>query len=311
MEINEFLALFERALVRHGFSEEAAHHHTVKVFKSLSDEARIKIANFRNADEVDRFATAYSNRIRRLSAAAAEKARDKNADTVTVSRNFNSTINERQPEKRNTPTAADVQRRTPPSARETRFADDDGVKIRNRNTKTVTTTQIRKAPTNDNTPSGRTVKIDRIDIKAASKEALTPSGKKEYTKRIVIAAIPAGVGTVIFSLPVLIGYILISALIAFFIAFLVAVTVIGGILTFAGVIYGVIALFGTVPEGLYEIGLALVILGVTLVLAISSYNIAVRWIPILWKKYSEKVTRQLILKLKLHLNKIRKECNDL
>lgn len=311
MEINEFLALFERALMRHGFSKEAAHHHTVKVFKSLSDEARIKIANFKNADEVDRFATAYSNRIRRLSASAAEKARDASADTVTVSRNFNSTINERQPEKRNVPTASNVQKHTPPSAKKTRFADDDEVKTRSRNTKTITTTQIRKAPTQNGAPSGRTVKIDKIDIKAASKEPLTPSGKKEYAKRIVIAAIPAGVGTVLFSLPVLMGYILISALIAFFIAILVAVTVIGGILTFAGIIYGVIALFGTVPEGLYEIGLAFVILGVTLVLAISSYNIAVRWIPILWKKYSAKVTRQLILKLKLHLNKIRKECNDL
>lgn len=305
MEINQFLALFEQSLVKHGFSKEASHSHTVKVFKSLSPDSRKKIEKFRQAEDIGRFAEAYVTRLRKMSAAAADISRDKSADTQTVSKNFSGTINEEDivyyaPRRQN-----DAKSAPKASKQVTVQAESNPANFASRTAQTATVQR------NSDAIGGKTVKIDRIDIKASSKEPLSPEGRKEYIKRTVFAAIPASIGVCIMSLPVILGYILIALLIAFFIAVLVAVTVVGGVLTFAGIIYGVISLFGAVPEGIYEIGLALVILGATLALAISSYNIAVRLIPVIWRKYSSSVTKQLIMKLKLHLNRIRKECNGL
>jgi len=69
-----------------------------------------------------------------------------------------------------------------------------------------------------------------------------------------------------------------------------------------------IKLFSVVPEGVYEIGLALVILAVTLAASIGIYNLAVRIVPILWKRFTEFI-RDKKDKLRTKLNKVRTECN--
>ena len=93
------------------------------------------------------------------------------------------------------------------------------------------------------------------------------------------------------------------------VAFLVAVAAVGCIGTLAGLIYGVITLFSVVPEGIYEIGLALVIMAVTLALSIAIYNLAVRVVPILWKRFSQYL-KEKRTDLRNKLNDIRTECNS-
>lgn len=164
-----------------------------------------------------------------------------------------------------------------------------------------------KAPESAEYNPEKTQKIDKI--KSISKEPLSANGKKEFAKRIAIASVPAGIATLLIAVLVILGYTFIAALIAFFIAILVAVTVLGGVSTLAGLIYGIVTLFSSAPEGIYEIGITFIILAVTLALAILSYNIAVRFIPVLWSKYTASVTNELISKLRRHLNNVRKECN--
>lgn len=349
METNAFLTLFEKSLVKNGFSEKSAHFHTVKVYKSLTPKDKAKIEAVKAPEEVGIFALAYA---RRVSASATAKMKespyDVKADTMTISNNFRSSIETRDPE-------ATVTLNISPEKQKAAKAPDataprrDGTKAYNRSsgahvnesgaydtysddkeeyvkvavpgsgTKNTVSEKIRTGKETDEkyktdfpadaTSSDKTQKIDRVKLKALAKEPLTKAGKKEYTKRILIALLPASLGVACISVPVLIGYTAIALLIAFFIAVLVAVTVIGCTASLAGMIYGIVSLFSSTPEGIYEIGIALVILGVTLALAIASYNIAVRFVPILWRKYTAKVTKTLFLKLRRHLNSVRKECN--
>lgn len=331
MDSNVFLAYFEKYLSESGFSKEAAHYHTVKVLKSLTASDKVKIGKVKEPAEIAKFANAYIKRLRVAAASEIQANHDMNADTLTIKQNFQNTVI-------NSPYIDNIKQKKADNEEFKHLADtpfnvsdvvtlpvsvDDEeyvkVAVPNSKTKNTDSEKINKenssCKTNNinviNTETIKTQKIDKIKIKSISKETLSKEGKKEYIKRMFGAAIPASIGVFVISLPVFVGYAFIAALIAFFIAFLVAVSVIGGISTLAGIIYGIIALFSSVPEGIYELGLALIILAVTLVLAISSYNIAVRWIPILWKKYTASTTEKLVLKLRIHLNKIRKECNNL
>ncbi len=77
----------------------------------------------------------------------------------------------------------------------------------------------------------------------------------------------------------------ISALIALCIAVLVAEIAIGSVIALIGLIYGASQVFLSLPIGLFELGLGVVVIGVTMFVGILTYNFAVRFLPFLLRQY--------------------------
>lgn len=74
-------------------------------------------------------------------------------------------------------------------------------------------------------------------------------------------------------------YAAVSSVIAALVAVVVAIVGIGTALALVGLIFGIIKCFSVLPVGLYEIGLAVVISGITMLVSVLVYNLAVRLIP--------------------------------
>ena len=81
-------------------------------------------------------------------------------------------------------------------------------------------------------------------------------------------------------------YAVVSAVIAALVAVVVAVVGIGTALALVGLIFGIIKCFSILPVGLYEVGLAVVITGITMLVSVLIYNLAVRLIPRLYSVLS-------------------------
>ena len=91
-------------------------------------------------------------------------------------------------------------------------------------------------------------------------------------------------------------YVAASALIAAAALSMVVVVALGTALSLVGIIYGVITSFKTMPIGLFEIGLGIALAGGTLFCAVIFYNLAIRWLPKLYKyinKFAGFVSAQL------------------
>lgn len=67
------------------------------------------------------------------------------------------------------------------------------------------------------------------------------------------------------------------------VAFLIATVTAGCALSLVGIIYGITQLFVSVPVGLYEIGIGIVIAGIVMFVGILIYNFAIRLVPKLIK----------------------------
>ncbi len=78
-------------------------------------------------------------------------------------------------------------------------------------------------------------------------------------------------------------YIAVTLLIVAFSLIMVSVVAGGTALALIGIIYGITQCFGNLPIGLFEIGLGIAIGGVTMLVSVLLYNLAVRFIPRLYK----------------------------
>lgn len=78
---------------------------------------------------------------------------------------------------------------------------------------------------------------------------------------------------------------LLGAMIAALAVLLVGEVAVGSALSIVGVIYGVSQLFVSMPVGLFELGIAVTVLGATMLLGIIIYNLAVRFLPFVLKKF--------------------------
>lgn len=312
MEVKTFLICFEKSLIADGFAPESARRHTLKIAKSLKDSDKLKIKSMQNTSTVTVLADKYAARIKKLSELSVFD--EDNADTVTIARQFSESTNlsdeefkqysikdtDKQQNSKDNVDNADTNLGIATESLKDSVEENENIDIkgdRRRRFRSKSSTEQREA----------TQKLDSVKDKITKVE-LTESGKVNYrnfmlTKGIGIWAL-VGLCTAVS----LIVYILISALIVSLVALLVALSVIGCVGTLAGLIYGIVKLFSVLPEGLYEIGLALVILGITIAAGIGLYNLAIRIIPMLWKLFT-KFLKQKLTDLRIYLNKIRTECN--
>ncbi len=314
MEIKAFLIGFEQSLIENGLTKEASRHHTLKVAKALTDSDKKRIASFNDLVQVEELATNYVIRLRKKNESIKDTVNnDVNSTTATISKNFSKSIavNDDKTDVKVYTRRDDTSNKTASEAKTMLFTSVKTESTSNTDTSNFKTTQIKavhnreKKNSDNNFTSTESTKI--ISKVGNSKQQLSAEGKKEFAKRIAPKAPLIALGFVGAGVGALAVYILIGALILFFILLLVALIAVGGVGTFAGLIYGIIKIFSVLPEGLYEIGFALALAGVTLALSICSYNTAVRAIPILWKKFSDFLSGCL-KKYKAYINRIRKEC---
>ncbi|MBP3919339.1 MAG: magnesium transporter [Clostridia bacterium] len=76
----------------------------------------------------------------------------------------------------------------------------------------------------------------------------------------------------------------ITALIIGLVVSLVAEVAIGSIVSLVGIIYGISQLFLVLPIGMFELGLGIAAVGITMLVGILIYNLAVRFLPFLLRK---------------------------
>ncbi len=103
---------------------------------------------------------------------------------------------------------------------------------------------------------------------------------------------------------------LLAAMMVGALAALAVCVALGTVASLIGVIYGVSQLFASVPIGLYEIGIGIVIAGVTMFAGILIYNLAIRLLPFVIKLVY-KLFRFVFAKLKVLFDYLRKECAQL
>lgn len=94
------------------------------------------------------------------------------------------------------------------------------------------------------------------------------------------------------------------------VAALLGVVCAGAAISLVGIIYGIIQLSTAVPIGLYEIGIGVIVAGITMLVGILIYNFAIRLMPILFKLVW-KLFKYVMKKLKELFNFLRKECAKL
>ena len=81
-------------------------------------------------------------------------------------------------------------------------------------------------------------------------------------------------------------YVAVTALIAALAAAMIAVVACGTALALIGIIYGATQCFKNLPIGLFEIGVGVALGGVTMLVAVLLYNLAIRYVPKLYKLVS-------------------------
>lgn len=81
-------------------------------------------------------------------------------------------------------------------------------------------------------------------------------------------------------------YVAVTALIVAFAGAMIGVVACGTALALVGIIYGATQCFKALPIGLFEIGVGIALGGVTMLVSVLLYNIAIRYIPRLYKLVS-------------------------
>ena len=91
---------------------------------------------------------------------------------------------------------------------------------------------------------------------------------------------------------------------------LIGVVCVGTILSLVGIIYGIVQIASALPIGLYEIGIGVIIAGITACIGILIYNFAVRLVPVLFKLVW-KLFKYVLKKLRKLFNHLKKESGRL
>lgn len=325
MEKNTFLEKFVRCLITGGVPRDTALSVTKRLSSNFTERDLERIGNMKDDSDVERISRAYikklTDRMPRPEQQSIVDAAKYNGDDTAA---FTARISpvtppvEENTAPRDTTRSFDQVKRspgTPPridgdTVTRNPKNDADNMESTGQYRKvTKKTVIIRNDRDSDITVTEKTEtrKIGAVK-KLPAKVPLTTEGKKEYSREIMkrspfICAV--GVLSVI---GITVSYVGIALLITLFIALMIFFTVAGCVGGIAGIVYGIVKLFSVVPEGIYEIGLALVIFGVLVALAIFSYNMAIRLIPKLWMKLTGYISERR-RDVRNYLNRLRTECN--
>lgn len=157
--------------------------------------------------------------------------------------------------------------------------------------------------TADEIPSPRTSHLREITYRGEP----SPEARRKF---IIGATLLSPFGALIFLVCMsVVGVILLVSvsLIPLLLALMLAICVVGIVLSVVGFVYGLSQLFTVKPVGMFEIGLGIIILGATILISTLIYNLAVRVIPKLVRRCWRLVRRTFWLLADLFCY-IRGEC---
>ena len=130
---------------------------------------------------------------------------------------------------------------------------------------------------------------DRGTVTRLQEKTYWGEGSEEGVKRfriIMAFAIPVAAVLLLAYAVIALGLIaLMAVLMAVFIAGLVVEVAVGSLIALVAVIYGVSQIFLVLPVGLFELGLGVAAIGITIFIGILMYNAAVRLLPFLLRQF--------------------------
>ena len=135
----------------------------------------------------------------------------------------------------------------------------------------------------------KTEYTDRGTVTRLQEKTYWGEGSEEGVKRFrIILGVSAPFAAILLLAYAVIALGLIAvmaALIAVIVVGLVAEVAVGSLVALIAVIYGISQLFLVLPVGLFELGLGIAAIGITMFVGILMYNIAVRLLPYLLRKF--------------------------
>ncbi len=130
---------------------------------------------------------------------------------------------------------------------------------------------------------------DRGNVTWLQEKTYWGEGSEEGVKRfrivLALAAIPAAILLLAYAVLALGLIVLMPVLMGVFVLGLVVEVAVGSLVALVAVIYGVSQLFIVVPIGMFELGLGVAAIGITMFVGILMYNIAVRLLPFLLRQF--------------------------
>lgn len=141
-----------------------------------------------------------------------------------------------------------------------------------------------EAPTASFTPVRKRAKNADKNPETVKKQK--PKKVSSTPKFVFVATVSSPlslVGLILAGVAISLPYIIVSAAIFALIAAMCCIVAVGAAGTLIGVIYGITRLFSEISVGLYEIGLGLVVLGISGAFSLLSFNAAIRYLPRLYK----------------------------
>lgn len=125
---------------------------------------------------------------------------------------------------------------------------------------------------------------------------------------LVIVTLPISITVLAVLLSLLaVGFVGIAGLIASALILVGVIAITGSALSLFGIIFGIIQLFTVVPAGIYEIGIGVIIAGTAMLFGVLIYNVAIRFLPLVMKKYYA-FAKSVLKKVWNHLLDLKKEC---
>lgn len=325
MEKNAFLEKFVRCLISGGVPRDTALNVTKRLSSNFTERDLERIGNMKDDGDVERISRAYIKKLtdempRSEQQAAVGSVENNGGDTAAFTARISPvtpSVNRNVAPKDATRSFAQVKRNpgTPPridgdTVTRTPEDDTDNMASTGQYRKVKKEPVIIKSDLDGDvtvTEKTETRKIGAVK-KLPAKVPLSAEGKKEYSKEILKRSPAICAVGALSVIGIAVSYGGITLLIALFIGLMIFFTVAGCVGGIAGIVYGTVKLFSVVPEGIYEIGLALVIFGVLVALAILSYNVAIRLIPKLWLKLTGYISERR-RDVRDYLNRLRTECN--
>ena len=113
----------------------------------------------------------------------------------------------------------------------------------------------------------------------------TEEGVKRFRIILAVSALPIAALLAVYAVAAVALIALMAVLMGVFVVGLVAEVAVGSLVALVAVIYGVSQLFIVVPIGMFELGLGVAAIGVTMFVGILMYNIAVRLLPFLLRRF--------------------------
>lgn len=130
---------------------------------------------------------------------------------------------------------------------------------------------------------------DRGNVTRLQEKTYWGEGSEEGVRRfriiLGVSALPIAVLLLAYAVIALGLIVLMPVLMAVFVIGLVVWVAVGSLVALVAVIYGVSQLFIVMPIGMFELGLGVAAIGVTMFIGILMYNIAVRLLPFLLRQF--------------------------